>query len=128
MSEDEFGETQDAEVAPDIKAKFPPRAVNQVEQEINGILCDSLAVGTCLTPMIFIEENKFDNAALYEAIYGEPITLQEAFALRDMAHASVVEKFRRQLIVARECGPNATMADYLLRCEAEGLDPILKGI
>ena len=51
---------------------------------------------------------------------------REAIAMQGIVYGDVQERFRRQLIVARECGPAATMDDFLLACGAEVIDPILK--
>ena len=37
----------------------------------------------------------------------------------------VVEKYRRQIVIASELGAKGTLADYLAACMIDGVDPIL---
>jgi hypothetical protein len=89
------------------------------------MMADAMAREEYRAPMIWIEDDEWKNAAEYAELYGE-LTLREAMTLRDIVFGDTQEPFRRQLIVARECGPSAKLADYFLACEAEGIEPILK--
>ena len=126
MSDDVFGEAPDLERQADgVKVIWPLRAVNEIEGELNGFLGEAESMVSWRAPFVWIEDDEWKNAAEYAALYG-PLTLREAIAMQGIVYGDVQERFRRQLIVARECGPAATMDDFLLACGAEGIDPILK--
>jgi hypothetical protein len=120
-----FGESREPEGERQLKVKWPLRPLNLVESAINGAMGEALAIAECGVPMIFIENDEFANAEQWAALFG-PVTVHEAIALRDIVLGDVQEKFRRQLIVARELGENASWDLYAVACEAEGIE-ILKG-
>ena len=57
--------------------------------------------------------------------YGE-LTAREALIVQQVIRGEVIERYRRQLIAARDCGPNASTQLYLLMCAEEGIDPIIR--
>lgn len=126
MSDDYFGEAREEGRAPQLKVKWPLRPANLIEGGLNGLMGDAMQLVQGRAPVIFIEDDEFKNANEYAAIYGTPLTVHEAIAMQGIVYGEVQEKFRRQLIVARELGESATMERYLIACEAEGIDPILK--
>lgn len=126
MSDDFFGEASDDACEPVLKVKWPLRSANVIEAEINGLMSEAMQLVAHAAPPIFVEDDEFKNADQYAAIYGEALTVHEAIAMQGIVYGEVQERFRRQLIVARELGETATLELYLIACEAEGIDPILK--
>ena len=125
MSDDVFGEAPNAEREPQIKVVFPLHSVNVIEGELRGRMIEAMSLVDHRAPVIFIEDDEWSNAAEYAELYGE-LTLREAIAMQEVVYGDVQEQYRRRLIVARELGESATMDLYLLACELEGIDPILK--
>jgi hypothetical protein len=126
MSEQSFGDTPEPGARPALKAVWPLRPRNQIEWTLTTTMGEALACVEWRTPMIFIEEDDFANADQYAELYGEQITAFEADALRCAVYGEVAERYRRQIIAARECGERATMPAYLIACLAEGISPLLK--
>jgi hypothetical protein len=122
MSDEFFGELKDPDGERPLLVLWPLHAVNVIEQELNGLMCEALSAEEHRAPMIWCEDESWNSDAY--ADYG-PISVHEAIALRDIVHGDVQERFRRQLIVARELGKDATLELYLIACAAEGIDPIL---
>ncbi len=127
MSDDVFGEAPDAERERRVKVVWPCRPVNMVEGALNGAMYEAMALEAHRAPTIWIEDDTWTNAADYAELYGE-LTLQEAVEMQGIIFGDVQEQFRRQLIVARECGESATLTDYLAACAAEGIDPLRERI
>jgi hypothetical protein len=124
MSDEFFGENKDHERDPNVKVIWPLRAANVIEGLLNGAMGEEMALEAHRAPAIFIDaDDGTYNAADYTAIYGE-LSLSEAIAMQGIVYGDIGERYRRQLIVARES--DGTMADYLLRCEVEGIEPLLK--
>lgn len=126
MTDDTFGEAQEPQHDRPIKIIWPGRPANTIEGTLLGMMTEALALQDYRAPVLFVGEDE-TNADTYAAIYGAPFTVADALMLQDIIRAESIEKFRRQMIVARECGERATMADYLLACEAEGIDPLIRG-
>lgn len=124
---DVFGEAKDDAKEPRLKVMWPCRPLNLIEGELTGRMIEAMTLMEHRSPMVFVEDNTW-NADDYAALYGE-LTAFEAMAMRDIVLGEVVERFRRQLIVARELGDPATLELYQIACEVEGIDPIIrKGI
>ena len=124
MSEDVFGEAPDAERVPRVKVIWPLRPVNVIEGELRGLMVEAMSLVESRAPVIFIEDDEWTNAGDYADQYGE-LTLHEAIAMQSIVYGDVQEQFRRQLIIARECGENATRVDYVAACAAEDVIPLL---
>ena len=107
MSDDVFGEAPDAEREPRVKVFWPLRPVNVIEGELRGSMVEAMSLEDHRAPMIFIEDDEWSNAGDYAELYGE-LTLHEAIAMQSIVYGDVQERFRRQLIVARELGESAT--------------------
>jgi len=120
---DYFGQAKDDATEPRLKVKWPCRPVNVIEGALLGCMIEAAQIEEHRAPMVFIEEDQFANADEYAAMYGD-VTAHEALALRDIIGGEVVERFRRQLILARELGGNPAL--YFVACEVEGLNPIIE--
>jgi len=127
MNDQVFGDAPDLERSPRLKVKWPCRAVNQIEWALTAAMGDAESKVAWRAPTIWIEGDEW-NAVDYLAIYGEVFTLQEAIEMQGIIHGDVQEQFRRQLIIARECGEDATPDDYKAACEAEQINPLLEKI
>jgi hypothetical protein len=125
MSDEIFGEAKEDTQERQLKVKWPLRALNLVESNLYGAMCEAMVLEESRAPFVFLEDDQFANEEEWTALYG-PMTAHEAIARRDIVFGEVGEKFRRQLIVARELGEKATLELYLIACEVEGIDPILK--
>ena len=124
MSDDVFGEAPDAERVPRVKVVWPLRPVNVIEGELRGAMVEAMSLEEYRAPMIFIEDDEWSNAGDYAELYGE-LTLHEAIGMQSVIYGDVLERYRRQLIIARECGENATRTDYVAACAAEDVSPLL---
>ena len=125
MSDEFFGEAKGDEQERPLKVKWPLRALNLVESELYGAMCEAMVLEEHRAPLVFLEEDQFANEEQWTALYG-PMSAIEAIAMREIVFGEVQERYRRQLIVARELGEKATPELYLIACEVEGIDPILK--
>jgi hypothetical protein len=125
MSDNFFGEARGDEQERVLKVKWPLRPLNLIEAELNGAMCEAMTLEEHRAPLVFIEDDQFANDEEWAALYG-PMTAHEAIAMRDIVFGEVAERYRRRLIVARELGAKATLELYLIACEAEGIEPILK--
>ena len=119
MNDFVFGEGAEPEREPRVKIVWPLHPINQIEGDLNGAMHEALSLVEYRAPMIFIEDDEFANAAEYAELYGEELTAREAIELQKLVNAEVTEQFRRAMIVARECGERATLADYVSACAAE---------
>lgn len=128
MNDAVFGDAPDLEHSPRLKVKWPLRALNQIEWALVTACGDAESLEAWRAPTIFIEDDKFANAVDYVAVYGEAFSVQEAIEMQGIIFGDVQEQFRRQIIIARECGENATLEDYKAACAAEQIDPLLKRI
>ncbi len=124
MSDDVFGEAPDAERVPRVKVIWPLRPVNVIEGELRGLMTEAMSLAEHRAPVIFIEDDEWKNAGDYAELYGE-LTLHEAIGMQGVIYGDIQEQFRRQLIIARECGENATRVDYVAACAAEDVSPLL---
>ena len=99
MSDEFFGEAPEAERRPRLKIVWPSRALNTIEGDLMGALSEELALVEHRAPIIWIENDTFANADDYGGI-----SAIDAMAVQDIVRAEAIQKFRRQLIIARECG------------------------
>lgn len=114
------------------KMILAPRAINFLEMELSERqILDEACNGV---PMVFFDgdagELDANDADNYESEYGERLSAQDAMALRAAVHADIAERYRRQLIIAREFGPGwgsepEHLEIYRLACATEGVDPII---
>jgi len=125
MTDAFFGEAKGDEQERQLKVKWPLRPLNLIEAELNGAMCEAMTLEEHRAPLVFIEDSQFANEEEWTALYG-PMTAFEAMTMREIVFGGVAERYRRQLIIARELGANATLDLYLIACEVEGIDPILK--
>lgn len=98
-----------------IHMAVPCKAMNSVEMTLLGQLAGVVECsGT--PPIPFIEEDD-DNDDF------DGLPLSTVLALRDMLTRDAESVLRKQIVIARECGPDATTADYEIACTAEGVNP-----
>jgi hypothetical protein len=120
MRDEIFGEEPAQErAASQIKIIWPTRIINQIEQELDAAMGEALSIVENRAPVIWIEDDEFANAADYGGL-----SARDALTLQNIVRGEVIEQYRRQLIIARECGEHATVADYLAACAAEGINPL----
>lgn len=123
---DYFGNAKDDAREPVLKIKWPLHSVNVIEGELMGLMVEAGAIEEHRAPMVFVEDSEW-NGDDYAEVYGE-LTAFEALALRGIIGGEIAERFRRQLIVARELGADASPELYQIACEVEGIDPIIRRI
>jgi hypothetical protein len=120
MRDEIFGDEPEQErAASQIKIIWPTRIINQIEQELDAAMGEALSIVENRAPVIWIEDDEFANAADYGGL-----SARDALTLQNIVRGEVIEQYRRQLIIARECGEHATVADYLAACEVEGINPL----
>jgi hypothetical protein len=124
MSDSVFGEATEPQQERRIKIIWPVHSVNVIEGELRGAMIEAMALADHRAPALFIGDDEA-GAAPYEEIYGERFSLADAIAMQAIVYGEIQEHYRRQLIVARELGERGTMADYLIACEAEGINPLI---
>jgi len=129
MNDAVFGEGAPLERTTRLKVKWPLRALNQIEWALITACGEAESMAAWRAPTIYFDADDGSwNAVDYLAIYGEAFTLQEAIEMQNIIFGDVQEQFRRQIIVARECGENATLEDYIAACAAEQINPLLERI
>lgn len=121
-----FGDETEDQAERPIKIMLPLKPLNLIEQELSGRFIEELS--TRDVPVPFVDDDgSLENADDYIPCFGRPLNLDEAMTIRGLIEDDLLEKYRRQLIIARELGPKATLADYLLGCDAEQIIPLIKG-
>jgi hypothetical protein len=129
MNDAIFGDAPDLERSTRLKVKWPLRALNQIEWQLITACGEEESRQAWRAPFIYIDgEDGSWNAADYLATYGEVFTLSEALEMQNIVYGDIQEQFRRQIIIARECGENATLEDYKAACAAEQINPLLERI
>jgi hypothetical protein len=123
MNDSVFGEAPEQEHKPRLKLKWPLKPVNQIENELSAAEGEALSLAEHRAPVLFIEDDKFTNADAYGGL-----SARDAMTLQDIVRNEASEPYRRALIVARECGEHATLADYVTACAAEKISPLLERI
>src|ERR1019366_8278050 len=119
MRDDIFGDAPEQEAEPRVKVIWPGRPINQIEADLEATMGEALSLVEHRAPVIWIEDDEFKNADDYGGL-----SARDAMTLQDIVRGEVIEQYRRQLIIARECGERATLADYLAACMAEGINPL----
>jgi hypothetical protein len=128
MRDDVFGEEQEPQGERQVKVIWPLRSVNVIEGALLGAMTEAMAREVDgRAPILFVGEGE-NGPDAYAEIYGQPFTVAEAMILQDLVRSAVIERFRRQLIIARECGDRATITDYVAACAAENVSPLLEKI
>ena len=118
-----FGELlQDPKEKP-IKMAVPKRAANLIEIELRAMMHEAITAHADV-PLVFYEDDQH-NGDDFAAMFGRPLSLDEAMAIGGVMSEPVVERFRRQIAIASELGPRATKAEYIAACLLENVDPIL---
>lgn len=125
MSDEFFGEMSKPEGSRPILVRWPLHALNSLEGELIGLMRAAEMIEEHRAPMVWIEDDEFKNADEWSKLYG-PLSAVEAMTMRDLIYGEVQERFRRQIIIARELGPSATLDLYLVACEFEGIPPMLE--
>lgn len=120
-----IGDSGDSEIAPP-KVIFPYRLANRIELHLEQQ--QMLEIEMIPLPLPIIEDDVLANADDFVA--GETLTYAQAVALRGMFHKEIADKYHRQKICARELGDDstATLADYLLLCAHDGIEPYPNGV
>ena len=103
---------------------WPSRCANALESELREQMSFDMTQVSAHAPMVWIdgETGEFSNADEY-ADLGRDITLAEAMELRRVLLAEIAERYRLQLITARESEGDREV--YKLSCEVQGIDPII---
>jgi hypothetical protein len=126
MTDDFFGDAKDSGGEQRIIFAVPLHALNTVEIVLQERM---IMDPTPTPPMIFLgdddDDNQGWNADEFAKWFGAPMSLAEASALQDIIESEVTEKYRRQLIIARELGPKATLDLYRLACAIEDVPSII---
>jgi hypothetical protein len=129
MNDAVFGEAPELERDARLKVQWPLRALNQIEWQLITACGEEESRQAWRAPVLYIDgEDGSWNAADYLELYGEVFTLSEAIEMQNIVHGDVRENFRRQIIIARECGESATLEDYKAACAAEQINPLLERI
>jgi len=114
-----FGDEREPASERQIKMIVPARAVNSTEIELRGMLAEAIAA-TPTVPFVDGDTGEFENAADHGNL-----SLRTTLDVQNLVHGDIAEKFRRQITIARELGPKATMALYQTACLLEGVEPLI---
>jgi hypothetical protein len=120
-----FGDATEIGTEKRPRLAVPGRSANVIESELLEFLM--LASGPSEPPLLWLDgegDELWTNAAEWAEWCGAPVNLGEALELVKNFDQQATEFSRRARIVAQEC--DGTMSDYFLRCDVEGIDPILK--
>jgi len=113
---DAFGELPQDPTEKPIRMAVGRRASNSIEIELRAMAAEALAAVPMAKP-IFIEDDEQDD------IEGLPVRV--ALDVQDVVQMDIGEKYRRQIVIASELGPRATVAEYIAACLLEGVDPLI---
>jgi hypothetical protein len=121
-----FGDTpgDDATDKPFLMA-VPAKAVNEIEHELSGKFAEEMQQHDAPTPFYDGETGELENGKDYVARYGRTLNLDEVLVVRDLIFDEVMEKYRRQLIISREGGPDLTIEQYRAACALENVEPLI---
>lgn len=108
-----------------IRMAVPLRPLNQIEWALRTMMQEEIETQGD-APLPFIEDNELGNGDDYIPIFGRSLTFNEAMFARDILAAPIMEKYRRQINLARDLGGKAISAEYFLGCEMQRLDPVLQ--
>jgi hypothetical protein len=116
-----FGNSSEPETRKPPRMMVPQRCLNSIEATLLGQI--SWDQNSWVPPPFIDGETGDIESADYEGM-----TLRTALDLRNMILLEAEEKFRRQIIIARELGPlridgGPFTSEYELACAAEGVVP-----
>jgi|SRR5579862_175989 len=123
---DYFGETQQEQERQRPTMMVPGHVVNEIEFLLKEQMVLEMATEAHRAPIIWIEgdaDNAWDQRE-WTAVYG-PVTLTEARIIQDDVYGQIVERYRKQILLAISLGKEATRELYLIGCEADGIPPII---
>ena len=127
MTHDSFGDVPESEVAQPIFLAVPPKPLNVIELELGERL--DLSLNDPGIPFIDAATGELENPDDYVAQFGRQLTAREAMAIRDIMAEPLMERFRLNLIIARELGPTRrdgpTLEEFHAACAAEGVTPLI---
>ncbi|MGH6670745.1 MAG: hypothetical protein ACRECV_02070 [Xanthobacteraceae bacterium] len=101
----------------------PAKPLNQIEHELK----EKMEMETPPCPVPFVNDNgSVANADAFDDLLGRTPTLDEALALSQLLAEPAGSKYAMQIGIARELGPKCDRDLYLLACELEGIDPLIR--
>jgi hypothetical protein len=126
---DEFGSLPEDETEKPILMAVPLRPLNTFEHELLVKFGEELSIVDAPVPFVD-DDGSLENADDYVARFGRALTLDEIMTIRNLIHGDVLEKYRRQLIAARDLGETRrdggpTIEEYRAACAAENLEPMI---
>jgi hypothetical protein len=121
---DTFGESDKIENERPAKMAVPSRCLNSIEMTLYGQMAGEAAKSVPAPPFIDGDSGAFENADEFDGM-----SLRLALDYRDLLLSDVQEKFRRQIVIARELGPTRQSGggpfthEYEIACALEGVNP-----
>ena len=125
MTDDSFGDVPENDEVQTILLAVPLKPLNLIEFQLGEMLDEDLSLCDIGIPFLSGETGELENPTDYVAQFGRELTATEAQAIRNILNEPLMAKFRKPLIIARELGPTATLEEYHVACELEGVDPII---
>lgn len=121
---DAFGSEQQDPQSKPLRLVVPTRAVNAIELELRSAMHEEIAMQDA--PFLFVEDDGTHNADDFIPQFGRPFTLDEALAIGGIIAEPIEEKYRRQIVIARELGDKCAVALYVAACLIEGVSPLIE--
>jgi hypothetical protein len=127
--DDSFGDVSTAREDQRIGMAVPLKSINKFEWHLTSLVMEELTLADA--PVPFVEgDGSLENADDYVRRYGRELSLDEVLVVRDLIAEEIVEKYRRQLIIARELGETRrdggpTIQEYRAACALENIEPLM---
>jgi hypothetical protein len=124
-----FGGSNAPELKPAARLVVPARILNSIELSLIEQSGQAVDLLLNLPSVPFVDGESGD----IEGQDFEGMSLRTVLGLRSMLLTEVQEKWRRQIIIAREMGPlrpdgGPSAKDYEIACMAEGVNPWPAGV
>lgn len=126
---DEFGDIPADPAVKNIKMMLPLRPLNMIEHELNTRFTEELMIVDAPVPFVD-DDGSLENADDNMKKYGRDLNLDEVMTMRSLIETELLERYRRQLIIARELGDQThdghpTLEEYRAACALENVEPLL---
>ena len=130
MTDEFFGDIPEDPTDKPFRVALPLRPLNLIEHELNAKFIDELRVRDAPVPFID-DDGSLENADDYVKHFGrDDLTTNDVMTVRYLIEGALIEKYRMQLIIARELGETRhnggpSIEEYRAACAAENVDPLL---
>ena len=125
MTDETFGDVPQSETEQTILLAVPLKPLNLIEFELGERLDEALSLVDIGLPFIDAETGELENPDDFVAQFGRRLDAREVMAMQNILDEPLTEKFRMNLIIARELGAKATLEEFHAVCAAENVTPLI---